>query len=513
MTSSLKQFVWFIHWDRTGAIVSRHFDYTKDSGLLFDFYKRFSQLSPSQRGKDAWVPPVTDDNDNAIAARVKFGPYVTDMWHGDARAKQKRKIKIEKQKLLRMEVTLQGVVRRFVVCAQNFDEDSLSPFGQSTCRSLALDLDSPDLHDPKNPRGGLLFMKVYWRADSSGTAKESDIYHLLAQHRVPHVAEMETGGDVPDMVTPSELGRTNSLPSWPQVGNVNKYGGEWDMRPSNVMFNGEFDPWRTMGLASIEDNSPIRLPSIVHCNCICVSVIPPESFIDPRQFRSWGHQDFRESHRVGRSDATNNLKYLPLSVVNYWLQFLCRKFSGFHKFSIVFETKKNDAPVCSVSFSAVAFRDNSHKHGALIPRHCATTRTDHPTRIKGCHSPAIPQTLLSFFPHATRYLPNECLAKRFSRYHSRQLRLSLTIPQTRLSFLPSSSFHLPPSSTRVDLLYIETQSTAPHFDTNHPHIRLCSSASLTDALTPTRTTRVEFLMSRIQCYHQTAWLSTIIVLR
>lgn len=72
----------------------------------------------------------------------------------------------------------------------------------------------------------------------------------------------------------------DGLPPSPQVANVNKYGG-WDMNPSNVMFtNGEcsfsfrssqdmlsltfactVDPWRTMGLASIESNSPKRTPS------------------------------------------------------------------------------------------------------------------------------------------------------------------------------------------------------------------------------------------------------------
>ncbi|KAF7317945.1 Peptidase S28 [Mycena kentingensis (nom. inval.)] len=58
------------------------------------------------------------------------------------------------------------------------------------------------------------------------------------------------------------------LPSSPQVHNVNKYGG-WDMTLSNVLFtNGEFDPWRTLGLASIESNSPQRKPSasVPTCN-------------------------------------------------------------------------------------------------------------------------------------------------------------------------------------------------------------------------------------------------------
>ncbi|KAJ6624926.1 peptidase S28 [Mycena sp. CBHHK59/15] len=52
------------------------------------------------------------------------------------------------------------------------------------------------------------------------------------------------------------------LPASPQVNLINKYGG-WNMTPSNIMFtNGEFDPWRTMGLASIESNSPQRKPRV-----------------------------------------------------------------------------------------------------------------------------------------------------------------------------------------------------------------------------------------------------------
>ncbi|KAI0352085.1 peptidase S28 [Trametes cingulata] len=58
-----------------------------------------------------------------------------------------------------------------------------------------------------------------------------------------------------------------SLPPSPAVEKVNKYGG-WNMTPSNVLFtNGEFDPWRTMGLASIEENSPQRKPSVAIPQC------------------------------------------------------------------------------------------------------------------------------------------------------------------------------------------------------------------------------------------------------
>ncbi|KAK0435364.1 hypothetical protein EV421DRAFT_1835740 [Armillaria borealis] len=194
------RFARFIRWDRSGAIVSKRFDYTQEKTLIFNFYKRFAQLSPSQRGKDPSVSPLTDEDDDAIA-RAKFDLFDTDMWHGDAGPKPKRNIKIEDQKLLCINMALDNETRRFVVCAPKFDDGAFSPFGRSTRRSLAVDLDSPDLEDPEKPYGGLLFMKDYWREDSPRTVKESDIYHLLAQHNVPHVAKMETGGDVPNMVT------------------------------------------------------------------------------------------------------------------------------------------------------------------------------------------------------------------------------------------------------------------------------------------------------------------------
>ncbi|XP_006461563.1 hypothetical protein AGABI2DRAFT_222358 [Agaricus bisporus var. bisporus H97] len=61
------------------------------------------------------------------------------------------------------------------------------------------------------------------------------------------------------------------IPPSPQTSKVNKYGG-WNMNPSNVLWtNGEFDPWRTMSLASIEDNAPKRTPSVNIPECNSVS--------------------------------------------------------------------------------------------------------------------------------------------------------------------------------------------------------------------------------------------------
>ncbi|KAK0439070.1 uncharacterized protein EV420DRAFT_1202383 [Desarmillaria tabescens] len=52
------RFARFIRWDRSGAIVSKRFDCTKETTLIFEFYKRFAQLTPSQRGKDRLFLPL-----------------------------------------------------------------------------------------------------------------------------------------------------------------------------------------------------------------------------------------------------------------------------------------------------------------------------------------------------------------------------------------------------------------------------------------------------------------------
>lgn len=50
-----------------------------------------------------------------------------------------------------------------------------------------------------------MFMKDYWREDSSGTEPEADIYRLLKSKGVTeHIAEMEIGGDIPALKTRSQ---------------------------------------------------------------------------------------------------------------------------------------------------------------------------------------------------------------------------------------------------------------------------------------------------------------------
>ncbi|KAF9017562.1 hypothetical protein BDZ89DRAFT_993821 [Hymenopellis radicata] len=198
-------FARFIRWDRRGSIVTRRFNYTKRPELIFDFYHRFAQLTPAQRGLDPSVTPISDDDPRAHRARAKFSLYDKDMLHCHAITKRQDFWPVS-ETLFEMTISFEGKTRQFIVPAPKFQLGSFHPFSRSTRRSLAYDpsYDEEDAVDDneREAYGGILFMKDYWREPCGKlTRPEADIYKLLAEHDIPYVAEMEAGGDIPGMRT------------------------------------------------------------------------------------------------------------------------------------------------------------------------------------------------------------------------------------------------------------------------------------------------------------------------
>ncbi|KAF9027320.1 hypothetical protein BDZ89DRAFT_1066995, partial [Hymenopellis radicata] len=192
-----------IFWDRRGAIVSRRFNYQKgDDKILFEFYLRFSQLTTEQRGHDPTVVELDEDDSDAKAALVQFKKYDRDMWHCNAEMKPlKRPEGLPKDRFLRMIVKFgDSAERSFIIPAPIFETTCLSPFSRSTRRSLANEREQ----FKKSKHGSLLFMKDYWREDSPRTRPEAEIYGILAEKNVPHVATMVVGGDVEGMRTKTQ---------------------------------------------------------------------------------------------------------------------------------------------------------------------------------------------------------------------------------------------------------------------------------------------------------------------
>lgn len=48
-----------VHWDRSGAVVTRRVDFVEHPGTVFDFLKRFGEMTGRRRGAEVGVRPAT----------------------------------------------------------------------------------------------------------------------------------------------------------------------------------------------------------------------------------------------------------------------------------------------------------------------------------------------------------------------------------------------------------------------------------------------------------------------
>lgn len=189
-------FVRLIRWDRRGAIVTQRINYTTHPDIFFEFYLRFAQLTRAQRGFDETVQELSpDDMYDAAMAQVAFSRYSEDMLHCEAQATPLKSPLTFSKKLLKMTVDFGAGARTFIIPTPAYHPDCLTPFGRSTRRCLVYD----PSHGPET--SGVLFMKDCWRRNFPRVKPEAEIYKILAEHEIKHVAKMDIGGDVPGMVT------------------------------------------------------------------------------------------------------------------------------------------------------------------------------------------------------------------------------------------------------------------------------------------------------------------------
>ncbi|KAF8873294.1 hypothetical protein CPB85DRAFT_1399140, partial [Mucidula mucida] len=227
------RFARLIFWDRRGAVVSRRIKYQETDGeeTLFKFYLRFSQLTAEQRGYDPTVVEVPPTDPDAEAALVQFKKYDRDMWHCNAQMRsctEAMGVTLPEDRFLRMTVKFgNSAERSFIVPAPVFEDTCISPFSRSTRRSLAYDCaftSNPGKdcqQSKKSKHDSLLFMKDYWREESLRTRPEAEIYDILAEKKVPHVATMVVGGDVEGMRTKTHEPRLQLSSAYPPT--IRKY--------------------------------------------------------------------------------------------------------------------------------------------------------------------------------------------------------------------------------------------------------------------------------------------------
>jgi len=167
-------------WDRNGTVVSRAFDYTRFNYIGL-FLQKYDQ-NIDRRGHD---PSVT------ISSQKQFSNYdLSELKKDNNRHREFRIMLIPD----RDDASKNS--RFFISYPPKYT--SRSPFGRATRPMLAFDVDE----------SRVVFVKDYWR--SVGTDKEGDIYRILVEHKVPHIATFEKGNDVVGNVTIVEQLRTAS---------------------------------------------------------------------------------------------------------------------------------------------------------------------------------------------------------------------------------------------------------------------------------------------------------------
>jgi hypothetical protein len=163
-----------MRWDRNGAIVTRAFDYTKVNylGLFLQSYNQ----EVDHRGHD---PSIAIPSANKVNKVADFDQ--TKLVNHNERHREFRVMLIPDRDDASQE-------SEFLISYPP-KYTSRSPFGRATRPMIAYDL----------AQSRFVFVKDYWRP--VGSDKEGDIYKILVEKKVPHIAPFGKGNDVRDNFT------------------------------------------------------------------------------------------------------------------------------------------------------------------------------------------------------------------------------------------------------------------------------------------------------------------------
>ncbi|KAI6009300.1 hypothetical protein EDC04DRAFT_2906585 [Pisolithus marmoratus] len=157
----------FVRWDRAGAIVTTRFNYLEKSDVLTNFFWRFSHLAREERGHDPSVSPSNLSEEDAQKIR--------DVLHLEAGTT-----------LFTFAIPYNDGGKLFY--GPHFPFPVRSLVGRST-RTM------PVCNFVDGAPGKVVFLKEYWR--QAVMRGEAEVYEHLIKHRVPHIAPLMCGGDVP----------------------------------------------------------------------------------------------------------------------------------------------------------------------------------------------------------------------------------------------------------------------------------------------------------------------------
>ena len=162
----------FIRWDRSGATVTRSFNYIKEPHVLAHFLWRYAHLNHSQRGYDTSVSPASPED-------------LQQIQHVEKRLRNENPAHREFRIIMVPDRDDPKVETPFIISYPP-KYTARSPFGRATRPMLAFNMETKEI----------VFLKDYWRADIDGMEKEGEIYALLESKGVPNIAPFGKGNDV-----------------------------------------------------------------------------------------------------------------------------------------------------------------------------------------------------------------------------------------------------------------------------------------------------------------------------
>ncbi|KAH9889366.1 hypothetical protein C8Q73DRAFT_155943 [Cubamyces lactineus] len=219
-----------IRWDRSGAIVTRAFNYVTQPQLLCEFYWRFGSITDEARGYDLTVVPATDVEErlflDTVTAHIKTQVDVS---------RPRTLSKCLEVHYLNGYVTAVQIpptdgsarTRRFLVSRPVTFPRSVAASGTRAYWAVEVEVESAATEAQSAARGRICFLKDTWRLESAGAEIEGDILRDLSAKKVPNVPLPSFHGDVFDVVH-------TGVQSKQQTVTGNFLNTNWVCRPSVI---------------------------------------------------------------------------------------------------------------------------------------------------------------------------------------------------------------------------------------------------------------------------------------
>lgn len=178
------QYVRFIYFDHSGAIVSERVNYIKQPDLLVEFMWRLNHMSNVERGWDATVVPASTGEQTRF--RVAVRDFIDGMKDPGQLVLPGAELTMSGNYPVHKMLVKEGSDSQMELLVRRPIIKSPSVLGRATQGYLAVETRDSQI----------LFLKDSWRVDHPLVKTESELYRILERYGVPHIPRLICGGDV-----------------------------------------------------------------------------------------------------------------------------------------------------------------------------------------------------------------------------------------------------------------------------------------------------------------------------